>query len=374
VLSGIIRRASLAVVLAIVVLVGLPFGGAAHTCTPDPVVRVTGRLLTPRASGLALTDLPERAIRGVSVLPELGVVTGVARSPDGSRLAVARFWRPPDHQVGGQDILIVGPEGGEPLSRLERARAGEALGSPSWLPDGSLVFERRSTVGSAASARVEHQGLDGSASRVVAERAASPSASPDGARVAFIRTDEIDRLLIQDLAGGPERILVDDPLFLALAFPRFSPDGSRIAFAAVSDPSVAGEAPALGAPHLTAGARTESRDNVGRGTSPPLRLAAGIVSRSGGTSPPPTNPLSVLRTSVARAHGLPWDIWLVRPDGSELRRLTYFYDDDPSAAWSPDGRWLAVFSGEALHVVAVEGSENYCIAGEGGYGGLEWLP
>jgi Tol biopolymer transport system component len=237
--------------------------------------------------------------------------------------------------VGGQDILIVGLEGGEPLSRLERARAGEALGSPSWLPDGSLVFERRSTVGSAASARVEHQGLDGSASRVVAERAASPSASPDGARVAFIRTDEIDRLLIQGLAGGPERILVDDPLFLALAFPRFSPDGSWIAFAAVSDPSVAGDAFRLG----------------------DARLAA-----------------SAFRTPVAHAHGLPWDIWLVRPDGSELRRLTYFYDDDPSAAWSPDGRWLAVFSGEALHVVAVEGSENYCIAGEGGYGGLEWIP
>jgi hypothetical protein len=33
-----------------------------------------------------------------------------------------------------------------------------------------------------------------------------------------------------------------------------------------------------------------------------------------------------------------------------------------------------VFSGEAIHVVAVEGPENYCIAAEGGYGSFEWLP
>ena len=55
------------------------------------------------------------------------------------------------------------------------------------------------------------------------------------------------------------------------------------------------------------------------------------------------------------------------------RRVTYFYDDDPAAS-PPDGRWLVRFSGEALHVVAVDGPANYCLAGEGGYGALEWLP
>ena len=41
---------------------------------------------------------------------------------------------------------------------------------------------------------------------------------------------------------------------------------------------------------------------------------------------------------------------------------------------SVDGRWLVTFSGEALHVVAVDGAANYCLGGEGGYGALEWLP
>ena len=54
-----------------------------------------------------------------------------------------------------------------------------------------------------------------------------------------------------------------------------------------------------------------------------------------------------------------------------IRRITHDCDDEPAAAWSPDGRWLVTFCGEALHVVAVDGAANYCLAGEGGYGALE---
>ena len=65
---------------------------------------------------------------------------------------------------------------------------------------------------------------------------------------------------------------------------------------------------------------------------------------------------------------------MVRPDGSELRRVTSFADDDSSVAWSPDGRWLATFSAEAIHVVSFDGTETYCVTNEGGYGAVEWLP
>ncbi len=328
------RRAALAVTLAVVALAVFPFGGAAHTCTPDPQVGVGGRLLIPQSSGLARIDLPDRMTQTLAVSPSLGVVTSVARSPDGSRLAVARFSRAPWENIGGQDILIVDPEGGQPRQVIERSRAGELLGSPAWLPDGSLVFERQSVAGPVASSRVERQSLDGADSRALVERGAFPAVSPDGIQLAFIRAEGSERLLITDLNGGPERVLADDPLFLSLAFPRFSPDGSWIAFSAASDPSVALT------PH-----------------APSLRLGRGGEG-----------------VRAALAHGIPWDIWLVRPDGSERRRLTYFYDDDPAAAWSPDGRWLAILSGEALHVVAVDGPANFCIAASGGYGGLEWLP
>lgn len=322
-LGGIVRHVGGAVALALAVLVVLPIGGTAHTCAPDPQVGVDGRLLLPRASGLALIDLPDRTIHSLPVLPAQGVVTSVASAPDGSRLAVARFSRPADRQIGNQDLLIVGPSGGHPLQVIPAGQPGEVLGSPAWLPDGSLVFQRQTAAGVIAGTRIERLSADGSSAYVVADQAFSPTASSDGARIAFIRAEQSDRLVIADLATGFERVLVDNPSLASLAFPRFSPDGARIAFAAVGDASVG-------------------------------------VTR--------------FRGAVAHAHGVPWDIWIVRPDGSDLRRVTYFYDDDPSAAWSPDGRWLAVFSGEALHVVAVDGPANFCIAGEGGYGAIEWLP
>jgi Tol biopolymer transport system component len=323
---ALVERLILAAALAGATLLVLPMAGTAHTCTPDPEIGVSGRLLLPEASGLTLISLPDRTAQPLHILPSLGVATSVARSPDGSRLAVSRFSRPQEHQVGGEDILIVGPTGGEPQHVIGRQQPGEILSSPAWLPDGSVVLERQSVAGVIASTTIERHGLDGSAGQALVEQAFAPAVSPDGAQLVYVRPGGNERLMIRDLAGtGPERVLVDDTRFLSLAFPRFSPDGSWIAFAAASDPAFALAPPGL-------------------------------------------------RMSVAHAHGIPWDIWIVRADGSERRRLTYFYDDDPSVAWSPDGQWLAVFSGEALHVVSVEGLANYCISGQGGHGGFEWLP
>ena len=341
--SGMARRAVAAATFALAALVLLPLGGTAHTCTPDPQVGVGGRLLLPQASGLSLVELPGRAVRSVPIAPAQGVVTSVALAPDGSRLAVARFWRPPDQQVGGQDILLVPPQGGT-AQVIPRSQPGESLGTPSWLPDGSLVFERQSVAGWATGARIEHLSADG-VSRVLAEPGLAPTASPDGALFAYIRPEETDQLVIGDTSGSWQRVLVDHPEFISLAFPRFSPDGAWIAFAAAGAP-------------------------VGSGSGFPdtQRVTASTES---------TGPLrwpGILAAPVADAHGIPWDIWIVRPDGSDLRRVTHFYDDDPAAAWSPDGRWLAVLSGEALHVVAVDGPANFCIAAEGGYGRFEWLP
>ena len=321
----------LSVALSLLLLVSGPLPGLAHVCQPDAEVGVGGALLLPSGGGLEQVSLPDRAVRPLPVLPSGGVVNHVTRSPDGSRLAVARFSRPEGDPVGGSDIVVTGPDGGAPLMTIGRERPGELLGAPAWLPDGGLLFDRQSIAGPADS-RVERVEADGSSRRLLVERASSPAVSPDGSLLAFVRSEATDRLLIRPLAGGPERALVDDPSFAALAFPRFSPDGQWLAFSAVGGPTAEQPLPErLGLAFLLPGARS------------------------------------------ARAHGVPWDIWLVRPEGGGLRRLTSFYDDDPAAAWSPDGRWLAVFSGEALHVVSSEGLGGYCILGSGGYGGLEWF-
>jgi Tol biopolymer transport system component len=180
---------------------------------------------------------------------------------------------------------------------------------------------------------------------VVAGGASFPSVSPDGALLAMVRFSDRDRLVIRptDAAGaGSERVLVETPHLLSIAFPRFSPDGAWIAFTAAADPGVASP--------------------VGQERPP----------ASGGSLL--DNLLGLLAPAPAHAHGIPWDVWVVRPDGTGLRQVTSFADDDSSVAWSPDGRFLVTLSAEALHAVALDGPENYCITDQGGYGSLEWLP
>jgi Tol biopolymer transport system component len=170
----------------------------------------------------------------------------------------------------------------------------------------------------------------------------------------MIRFAGTDRLVVRSLDGGPERVLVDWPHLVSIAFPRFSPDGAWIAFTAATDPGTAPD----GEPANSVGPSTGAAPTW----TPPWPL-------------PILDPaLALLRTPAARAHGIPWDVWVIRPDGSGLRRVTSFADDDSAVAWSPDGRWLATFSAEAIHVVALEGPETYCVANQGGYGAIEWLP
>jgi Tol biopolymer transport system component len=334
----------------------------AHTCIPDPTVGVSGHLLVPRGSAVAAITLPSRETRQIAITPASGNATAVAISPDGSLLAVPRFWRPPEHKVGGQDILIVGPDGGAPVATLDRGQPGEVLGAPNWLADGSLLYERRTLSGSNEAVRIE-RGRPGQPARVVADGASFPSVSPDGAMLAMVRFSDRDRLVIRpidDAGAGSERVLVDTPHLLSIAFPRFSPDGAWIAFTAAADagvPSPVGETP-----NRVSGAEGASRVSVGE-TSAPARPASFF-----------DNLLGLLAPATAHAHGIPWDVWVVRPDGSGLRQVTSFADDDSSVAWSPDGRFLVTLSAEALHAVALEGPENYCITDQGGYGSLEWLP
>jgi Tol biopolymer transport system component len=321
----------------------------AHTCTPDPTVGVGGRLLVPRGSAVAAISLPSRETRQIAITPSAGNATAVAISPDGSMLAVPRFWRPPQHQIGGQDILIVGPDGGAPLATLDRGQPGEVLGVPVWLSDGSLIYERRTLSGSNEAVRIE-RGRPGGPAQIVADGASFPGVSPDGSLLAMVRFSDRDRLVIRPIehAGpGQERVLVDTPHLLSIAFPRFSPDGTWIAFTAAAD---AGVPSPVG----------ESRETAPAGSVLGSPLLSGLF---GWLSP-----------ATAHAHGIPWDVWVVRPDGTGLRQITSFADDDSSVAWSPDSRWLVTLSAEALHAVALEGPENYCIADQGGYGALEWLP
>jgi Tol biopolymer transport system component len=149
-------------------------------------------------------------------------------------------------------------------------------------------------------------------------------------------------LWISQLDGRGARALVDHPSFLAMASPRFSPDGARIAFAAAHDPTI-----------------TLPR----RSDRPDLGILVDILRRSLGARGP----------AVARAHGLPMDIWIVNADGSGLQQLTQLGEDDPVPAWSHDGRWIAFTGAAGLYLLDPVSKEVKLMHLDGGGAGITWL-
>jgi Tol biopolymer transport system component len=164
-------------------------------------------------------------------------------SPDGRRLAFTR-----NEDVGESttftfdDVFVMDADG----SDLRQVTADEEdlwSGQPTWSPDGTeLAYVRGESVASTVSSkygelyRIE---LDGEAMRPLTAGwpDTDPDWSPDGRAIAFVRgeslssfTDANDDLYVLELATGQVRRLTTTPAGTFENAPAWSPDGSRIAF------------------------------------------------------------------------------------------------------------------------------------------------
>jgi Tol biopolymer transport system component len=176
--------------------------------------------------------------------------------------------------------------------------------------------------------RIERVAVAGGERQVVMDDAYSPAISPDGQSLLFLRDDRTGTGLWHlPLDGGEPRSVLAPTRYPSLAVPRFSPDGTRFAVAIINLPTASAE-------------------------------------------PPPW--FAWLTPSIAYAHGMPWDIWTFDLDGQDARRLTQIDADDPSPTWSPDGRFIAFWSGGGLYLVSSEGGEPRRILDRGGYGPIDW--
>jgi Tol biopolymer transport system component len=325
-------RQRLAAALVLCALMGLALvPGPAAAQDPD---RPGGRIAVPRGTTLWGVQAASGAEQAITTGPDNSIVLDAALTADGSRAVFARLTLPARGDPGGSDLYLAPASGGEATLFREHDQPGATLTTPIWTPDGASVLYTYTPYvlgvpGPEAQPRIERIGVNGGSPTVVVSEATAPGPSADGRLLSYLRsTNRGDALWLANADGSDAREIIPATRFLGLAYPRISPDGSQIAIAATID--------------LPA---------------PPGPAA-------------PRNPFA-WRPGAA-AHGLPWDIWLVNVDGSNLRRLTFMVEDDPSLAWSPDGRWLAIQGGYGLTLVEAGGTRTERISRKEAFGAIDW--
>ena len=233
---------------------------------------------------------------------------GDGPSPDG-RIAFDNF----------DDVWTINPDGTD-LTRLTNSPEPEF--DPSWSPDGTQIAFRSERSGEP---EIWVMKADGTGQRRLTA-GLSPAWSPDGSLIAFsgraglsvIRPDGTGLRVLPHTEGGE--------------YPSWSPDGSRIAF----NSNLTGD-------HVmyiaqADGSRVVDLSHVGEGWqvdwSPDGR--------------------SILFTSHRDHPDNYTDVYVMRPDGSAVRRLTDNIAYTP--AWSPDGDYI-VFSAPGLCIMDPDGSD-----------------
>jgi Tol biopolymer transport system component len=299
----------------------------------------SGQILLPTREGLLLYSLADASQSPLLMLSPGQAVTAVAWSPDQTQIAYALFHRRADDSGNSQEIYLVRADGVGPRLLAERDQPGTVLETPVWSNDGREVyFAYSGSINNRPVRRLERVVVETGARSILEENGYAPAISPDGRSLLFVRDTPIGfglarriwaGLWMLPLDGGEPVPVLQPGRWPTIGVPRFSPDASRIA---VSLPN----------------ARAAQVNDDGL--------------------------LAWFRVPVAFAHHEQADIWTFNLQGNDGRRLTHLNADDPSQAWSPDGRYLAMWGGDGLYLVSATGEETRKLLSSGGYGPIDWRP
>ena len=299
-----------------------------------------GKLLIVVNGSLVAFNLNSMKTEPITTSPKGAYAASPRMSHDRKKLVYTYYVVPTDPKdLGGSDLYVADGNGANQHLLQVHPNAGATFEDPCWTSDGSAVMAtmRKPIYNSQNQYQGETLsiltvGVAGGETTPLVENALGPATSPDGKLLVFTPVDAKGQptgLSIADAAGKGARDLVPNGQFSYSRAPEFSPDGSRITFAAVT------------------------------GSSVPLP-----GKKIGDRSP---------LFDVAEAHGIPWEIWTVKPDGSELLQLTHETEDTPTPTWSPNGDWIA-FAGEiGLYLVDAGGKNTIRLSTEVSGGGVTWF-
>ena len=268
-------------------------------------------------------------------------IAGAVASP-GGRVAFVRF----SANVGHPRLFVLRP-GGAVARELRLPLA--AVAGPAWSPDGrSLAVVGGanlpgSTELTGASYLYLWRGAGLGVRRLTGRggRVSGAAWSPNGRRIVFVRSvgGSLSSLWTVGVGGGRSRRVTAGGIDLE---PSWSPDGHSIAFVRVDPKS------------YRSGIWLVRPDTGG------LRpILAGVKNA---TEPVWSPDGAHLLVENGRA------LYSVRPDGSGLRRIARLAADsrgaieDPQAAWSPDGSWIAFCQ---MRVGAVGRSDLWLVGADG---------
>jgi Tol biopolymer transport system component len=317
----------------------LPFGSPA---TPTPSYPpIVGKLILARAGDLYLDHLPDLDETQIRHFNPGSLAASPAISPDRSTIAYTFYisaTTPGD--LGRSYLSTIQADGVQPRQVSALPQNGASFEDPSWSTDGKALYVTiRSPI--EANGRSQGQqigifrvGLDGSKPVQIVANAQSSWASPNGKDLIYLTADDkgaTTRLWVSDVSGHNAQDILANQGFSSIRAPRFSADGMWLAFAGAGGPSQAWSEPS------------------------PARSSDAFVA-----------------PDVVEADGVAGEIWIVRPDGSGLRRLTSLQEHSPIPSWSPDGKWIAFLSESGLSVVDVAGKQPVRLKGVDGTSGLCW--
>jgi TolB protein len=248
-----------------------------------------------------------------------------------------------------EDVYVVRAEGGG-ATRLTTAAGPEF--DAEWSPDGSRIVYRDSTRGFNVNDEIHIMQADGSMQTDLTQDPANdwgPTWSPDGSTIAF-NSDRSGtmRLYLMDADGSDVRMV---PVELWVEYADWSPDGTRFVCMCRPPGSADYEIYVMNADGSDATRLTTQPGHDGWPVwSPDGRLIAYSSKRDDCRF---SDHPDCIRTGPDGPHS---DIWVMRPDGSDQRRLSRTPGE--FLTWTPDGQFVVFGSPDGLHAVTLDGQDR----------------